>query len=243
MTKPLEKPLAKPQPRHIAIIMDGNRRWAEQHRVACRIGHRKGIEAARRCVEACAERGIEYLTLFAFSSENWKRPKEEVEALMGLLRLYLNSEMERLAESKMRLRFIGERDNLPSDITDLLSRAEEASVENPGMLVTLAINYGSHFEILRAVRTLARRAARGEITPDQIGEQDLARALETSDVPDPDLVIRTGGEKRLSNFLLWQSAYSELVFLNEYWPDFDEALLEKAIAEYQARERRYGARD
>lgn len=242
MSQPLEKNQENHLPRHIAIIMDGNRRWALEHNVSRLAGHKKGIEAVRRCVEAALDAGIEYLTLYAFSSENWKRPKDEVESLMGLLRLYVGSELKRMAESQVRLRFIGRRDNLPADIRNLLEKAEIATKDNTKLLLTLAINYGSHGEILGAFKKLGRRIRDGQLDPETLTEQDLAFALETCEGPDPDMVIRTGGEKRLSNFLLWQSAYAELVFMDAYWPDFNADSLEAAIDEFQSRERRYGAR-
>ncbi len=230
-------------PRHIAIIMDGNRRWATEHGVSRLAGHKKGIEAARRCVEAALEEGIENLTLYAFSSENWKRPKEEVDSLMGLLRLYIASELKRMAESEVRIRFIGRRQTLPEDIQTLLDKAEKVTAGNTRLTVTMAINYGSHGEILDAVKKLGRAIKAGTLNPESLTEKDLALALETGSGPDPDLVIRTGGEKRLSNFLLWQSAYSELVFIDSYWPDFDGQTLKLAIREFQSRERRFGARN
>lgn len=242
MSQPLEKSQENPLPRHIAIIMDGNRRWALQHNVSRLAGHKKGIEAARRCVEAALEAGIENLTLYAFSSENWKRPKEEVDSLMGLLRLYIGSELKRMASSEVRLRFIGRRDNLPGEIKNLLEKAEEATRANKKLLLTLAINYGSHGEILGAVKKLGRSIKDGQLDPETLTEQDLSDALETGQAPDPDMVIRTGGEKRLSNFLLWQSAYAELIFLDVYWPDFSAAFLKEAIEEFQSRDRRFGAR-
>lgn len=242
MSQPLEKSQENLLPRHIAIIMDGNRRWALEHNVSRLAGHKKGIEAARRCVEAALEAGIENLTLYAFSSENWKRPKDEVDSLMGLLRLYVGSELKRMAESQVRLRFIGGRDNLPTDIQKLLAKAEDVTKGNIKLLLTLAINYGSHGEILGAVKKLGREIQKGHLDPETLTEQDLAFALETGEGPDPDMVIRTGGEKRLSNFLLWQSAYAELVFFDAYWPDFNAGLLNQAIEEFQKRDRRYGAR-
>ncbi|HXV73286.1 MAG TPA: isoprenyl transferase [Sphingomonadales bacterium] len=242
MVKPLAKLEPKRLPRHIAIIMDGNRRWALTRGLPRLAGHQKGIEAARRCVETCLERGIAYLTLYAFSSENWKRPPEEVNSLMGLLRLYLNAELGRMEATGVKVRVIGERAALPADIAALLDEAERRTAENEKLMLTLAINYGSHHEILTAIRRLAADAAAGKIAPEAIGEADVARTLETQGLPDPDLVIRTGGEKRLSNFLLWQSAYAELVFFDEHWPDFSPGLLEKAIREFQSRDRRFGAR-
>jgi len=243
MSQVLEKTVPSPLPRHIAIIMDGNRRWARQNNVPRLAGHKKGIEAARRCVEACLELGIENLTLYAFSSENWKRSKEEVDSLFGLLRLYVGNELERMHKSDVRLKFIGSRENLPADIVALLDKAETATANNGKLLLTTAINYGSHGEILKAVRDLASKAMAGLLRPEDITEEDISDSLETGTTPDPDLVIRTGGEKRLSNFLLWQSAYAELVFLDDYWPEFDGGLLKKALDEFGARDRRYGARD
>ena len=228
-------------PRHIAIIMDGNRRWAAKHKVPRLSGHKKGIEAARDVVEAALDIGIEYLTLYAFSSENWKRSQEEVDSLMGLLRLYVSSELEKMGDTGVRIKFIGRRDNMPGDIVDLLYRAEAETAANSRLYLTLAINYGSHDEILEAFKTLAANIEAGTLKRDESTHETLARALETVSLPDPDMVIRTGGEKRLSNFLLWQSAYSELVFLDAYWPDFDAAALVAAIQEYQARNRSYGA--
>lgn len=242
MSQPLEKSQENLLPRHIAIIMDGNRRWALEHNVSRLAGHKKGIEAARRCVDAALDLGIENLTLYAFSSENWKRPKDEVDSLMGLLRLYVSSELKRMASSEVRLRFIGRRDNLPADIRELLVKAETATRTNKKLLLTLAINYGSHGEILDAVKKLGRDIQSGRLDPETLTEQDLTLALETGEGPDPDMVIRTGGEKRLSNFLLWQSAYAELVFFDAYWPDFNADMLEAAIGEFKSRERRFGAR-
>ena len=243
MSQPLKKSSPNPLPRHIAIIMDGNRRWALQKNVPRLAGHKKGIEAAQRCVEACLDLGIEYLTLYAFSSENWKRSKEEVDSLFGLLRLYVGSELERMEKSDVRLKFIGRRDNLPDDIVGLLKQAEAMTANNKKLLLTLAIDYGSHDEISKAVQKLARKVKDGLLAPEDISEAEITSSLETGATPNPDLVIRTGGEKRLSNFLLWQSAYAELLFLDEYWPDFDDALLRKALEEFCARERRFGARD
>lgn len=242
MPQALEETYVKPVPSHIAIIMDGNRRWALEKGVSRLAGHQKGIEAARRAVEAALDAGVEYLTLYAFSSENWKRPKDEVDSLMGLLRLYLAKELTRIGKSGVKVRFIGRRDNLPRDIITLMEKAEKARPKDPRLTLIVALNYGSHDEILQAVRVLAKKAVGGEILPEDITEDDLSGALETHGAPDPDMVIRTGGEKRLSNFLLWQSAYAELVFLDAYWPDFNAELLGKAIREFQIRDRRYGAR-
>lgn len=241
MPQTLQQNQTKPLPKHIAIIMDGNRRWAEQHNVPRLAGHKKGIVAARRCVEAALDLGIEYLTLYTFSSENWKRPVEEVDSLMGLLRHYVGTELARMADSGVRVKIIGRRDNLPADVVDILQKTERLTRDNSKLFLTLAINYGSHDEILEAIRSLIKEVEKGNLKPADITSEHLNRALETEGIPDPDIVIRTGGEKRLSNFLLWQSAYSELVFLDEYWPDFNAATLMAAIQEYQARDRRYGA--
>ncbi len=242
MPHALKQTETKPLPRHIAIIMDGNRRWAQAHNVPRFAGHKKGIEAARRAVEAALDLGIEYLTLYAFSSENWKRSREEVDSLMGLLRFYVAGELHRMAKSGLRIKVIGRRDNMPADIVKLLAKAEALTAGNTRLHLTLAIDYGSHDEILGAVRALAQKVEAGELKSAEITQGHLVRALETESTPDPDLVIRTGGEKRLSNFLLWQSAYSELIFMDDYWPDFNAEALAGAIREYQARDRRYGAR-
>ncbi len=243
MPQTLKQNQTKPLPQHIAIIMDGNRRWALQHKVPRLTGHKKGIEAARRCVEAALDLGIEYLTLYTFSSENWKRPREEVDSLMGLLRLYVGSELIKMGDSGVRVKVIGRRDKMPEDVVKLLAKAETKTRENSKLFLTLAIDYGSHDEILEAVRNLAARVEEGSLKAKDISKKHLGAALETENVPDPDVIIRTGGEKRLSNFLLWQSAYSELIFMDDFWPDFDAGMLERAIREYQARERRYGARE
>jgi undecaprenyl diphosphate synthase len=230
-------------PRHIAIIMDGNGRWAASKRLPRAAGHRQGAEAVRRCVKGCIAQGVECLTLYAFSSENWKRPADEVSALMSLLRLYIRQELKDLNKNGVCIRFIGDRTALASDICSLLEEAEEFTRENQKLILTIALNYGSQREIAAAARRLAEMVAAGEMQPADITAETLAGQLDTSDLPDPDLVIRTSGEKRLSNFLLWQSAYSELLFIDEYWPDFTEETLALAVAEFAARDRRFGARD
>lgn len=242
MIKPLLKSDLGQLPRHVAVIMDGNRRWAEQRGLPRLAGHQKGIEAARCCVETCLDSGIPYLTLYAFSSENWKRPRDEVDSLMGLLRLYLQTELKCMNSTGVKMRFIGERTPLPQDVLRMLTETEQRTAHNRQLTVTLAINYGSHHEIINAVRRLALSAVAGKIAPLSITEDDLVKELETQHLPDPDLVIRTGGEKRLSNFLLWQLAYAELIFFDEHWPDFGPELFAKAISEFQTRHRRFGAR-
>jgi len=228
-------------PVHIAIIMDGNRRWARAHGKPAIYGHRRGAETVRRTVEACARLGVRYLTLYAFSSENWRRPRQEVGELMNLLRYYLRREIDSLDRNGIRVRVIGERTGLAEDIVELIAHAERRTAGNRRMDLVVALNYGGRREILLAVRRLAARAARGELCPETIEERDVAAALFTADIPDPDLLIRTSGEQRISNFLLWQLAYTELVFVPVTWPEFEECHLFEAIAEFGRRERRYGA--
>jgi undecaprenyl diphosphate synthase len=221
--------------------MDGNGRWAKLRGLPRVAGHRRGAEAVRRAVEAALELGISYLTLYGFSSENWKRPAGEVHDLMGLLRHYLRAEIAELHENGVRLRIIGERQRLSADIITLIENAERLTRENERLHLTLALSYGGRAEIVQAVRRLAHLVQRGRLDPDGIDETAVAAQLLTVDMPDPDLVIRTSGEQRISNFLLWQSAYAELVFVDTYWPDFDKADLEQAISDFCGRERRYGA--
>ena len=232
---------SEPPPDHVAIIMDGNGRWALARGLPRIAGHERGAEAVRRTVRACRDLGIRYLTLYAFSSENWKRPPSEVDDLMGLLRAYLRHEIAALHDQDVRVRFIGGRGRLASDIAALIEDAEGMTAANRGLVLIVALNYGSRDEIVRAARRLAQETLVGSIQPDAIDESLLASRLETSNVPDPDLVIRTAGEKRLSNFLLWQAAYSELVFFDVCWPDFTKTDIEEAIREFHRRERRYGA--
>jgi undecaprenyl diphosphate synthase len=233
--------LPRSVPRHIAIIMDGNGRWAQAHGLPRIAGHRRGAEAVRRTVRAAAEFGIPYLTLFGFSSENWKRPLAEVDDLMGLLRHYLRGEIAELHRNGVRLRVIGDRGRLAPDIVTLIANAEALTRGNSGLNLTIALSYGGRAEIIAAMRALAAKAAAGELLPAAIDEAVISRHLFTADIPDPDLLIRTSGEQRISNFLLWQCAYSELVFIKTLWPDFGQADLEQAIADYGGRERRYGA--
>ncbi len=228
-------------PKHIAIIMDGNGRWAQDRGLPRIAGHRQGAEAVRRSVEACRELGISYLTLFAFSSENWKRPAAEVDDLMGLLRLYLRREISGLAKNDVRLKIIGDRNKLSEDIRALITEGETRTRQNAGLTLTIAISYGAQAEIVNAARLIAAAHKRGEIDLDEIDEGLFSRFLYTESMPDPDLVIRTSGEQRLSNFMLWQSAYAELLFMDVYWPDFDKQALIKAIDSFNTRERRFGA--
>jgi undecaprenyl diphosphate synthase len=228
-------------PRHIAIIMDGNGRWARARGLPRIAGHRRGAEAVRRTVSAAGELGIPYLTLFGFSSENWKRPLEEVDDLMGLLRHYLRGEIAELHRNGVRLRVIGERGRLAPDIVTLIANAEALTRDNGGVNLTIALSYGGRAEIIAAMRALAEKAVAGDLPPATIDESVISQHLFTADIPDPDLLIRTSGEQRISNFLLWQCAYSELVFTKTLWPDFGQADLEQAIVDYGGRERRYGA--
>jgi len=226
--------------RHIAIIMDGNGRWARARNLPRVAGHRRGADAVRATVTACRELAIPYLTLYAFSSENWRRPATEVDDLMGLLRLYLRQEVQSLNRNNVRLRFIGDHSRLSLDIVKLITDAQELTARNTGLVLTVALNYGSHDEILDAVRRACMDVKEGGLNPEDITEERFAGYLHTAGTPDPDMIIRTSGEKRLSNFLLWQAAYSELVFLDVFWPDFNKDSLIEAINEFRGRERRYG---
>jgi undecaprenyl diphosphate synthase len=230
----------RPLPRHIAIIMDGNGRWAKARGLPRLAGHRRGAEAVRRTLVAAGEFGIRYLTLFGFSSENWKRPHAEVDDLMGLLRHYLRGEIAELHKNGVRLRVIGDRRRLSADIVAMIENAEALTRANPGVNLTVALSYGGRAEIVAATQAIAAAAAAGELMPEAIDEQVIAARLFTADLPDPDLLIRTSGEQRISNFLLWQCAYAEFVFTQTLWPDFGRADLEQAIVEYGGRDRRYG---
>ncbi len=227
-------------PRHVAIIMDGNGRWAAARGLPRGEGHRRGVEALRKTVRAAGDLGISYLTIFSFSAENWSRPATEVSDLMGLLRHFIRNDLAELHRNQVCVRIIGERDDLAQDVRALLEEAEDLTRDNRKVTLVVAFNYGSRQEMARAARRLAREVAAGRLDPEAIDAEMLGGYLDAPDVPDPDLVIRTSGELRLSNFLLWQSAYSELVFVPTYWPDFDRAALESAIAEYCRRERRFG---
>jgi undecaprenyl diphosphate synthase len=227
-------------PRHVAIIMDGNGRWAAARGLPRVEGHRRGVEALRKTVRAAHDLGIAVLTIFSFSSENWSRPASEIKDLLGLLRRFIRNDLVDLHKSNVRVRIVGERDDLDRDIRLLLQEAEDLTHANDGLTLVVAFNYGSRQEIARAARRLAAEVAAGRLAADAVSPDLLARHLDTADLPDPDVIIRTSGEQRLSNFLLWQSAYSELVFVPINWPDFDKAALESAIAEYHRRERRFG---
>jgi undecaprenyl diphosphate synthase len=227
-------------PRHVAIIMDGNGRWAAARGLPRVEGHRRGVEALRKTVRAANELGISILTIFSFSSENWSRPPSEIRDLLGLLRRFIRNDLVDLHKNNIRVRVIGERDDLDPDIRRLLQEAEDLTRGNDGFTLVVAFNYGARQEIARAARRLVIEVAEGRLTASAITPELLSRHLDAPDIPDPDVIIRTSGEQRLSNFLLWQSAYSELVFVPINWPDFDRAALEGAIAEYRRRERRFG---
>ncbi len=230
----------RPIPRHIAIIMDGNGRWAKQRGKPRHFGHREGVKSVRRVVEGCRILGVEVLTLFAFSSENWKRPQQEVGVLMDLFMSALRKEVKRLDRNNVSLRVVGERGGFSEKLQRQIGDAERATAGNDGMVLQVAANYGGRWDIAEAARKLARRAAAGELSPEAIDEQAVNDNLSSPDLPDPDLFIRTGGELRISNFLLWQCAYSELYFTPMLWPDFDEEALHRAIADFQQRQRRFG---
>jgi undecaprenyl diphosphate synthase len=227
-------------PLHVAIIMDGNGRWAAARGLPRAEGHRRGVDALRRVVRAAGELGILYLTIFSFSAENWSRPATEIGDLFGLLRRFIRNDLATLHRDGVRVRVIGERDGLDPDICVLLNEAEELTKNNTKLHLVVAFNYGSRQEIATAAQRLAREVAEGKRDPSSIDADALGQYLDAPDIPDPDLIIRTSGEQRLSNFLMWQAAYSELVFVPIHWPDFDKAALEGAIAEYARRERRFG---
>jgi undecaprenyl diphosphate synthase len=229
-------------PRHVAIIMDGNGRWAKARRLPRLAGHKAGVEAVRRIVRAAPNLGIETLTLYAFSSENWRRPADEVSDLMSLLRHHLLAELEELDQNGARLSLIGDWRSLKPDVVERLENALHATRANTRFRLVVALNYGGQDELTRAVQAIAARVAAGEITPSAITAQLIEAGLDTADLPPVDLIIRSSGEQRLSNFLLWQAAYAELWFTPVLWPDFDEAVLREAVETFAARERRYGGR-
>lgn len=227
-------------PRHVAVIMDGNGRWAKARGLDRSAGHNEGVKSVRRITEICSELGIGYLTLYTFSTENWNRPKEEVDALMHLFSLVLVREVPDLMRNNVKLNIIGDIDMMPAEARDNLIRGMEQTAHCTGLTLTLAISYSSRWELTRAARILARKAAAGELDPEAIDETMLADTLATAPMPDPDLLIRTGGELRISNYLLWQIAYSELYFTDILWPDFGKLQFVEALLDYQGRERRFG---
>jgi len=227
-------------PTHVAIIMDGNGRWAAQRGLPRFEGHRRGVEAIRRAVRTAGDLGIRYLTVYSFSAENWRRPAQEVSDLMGLLKRFVRHDLAELHANNIRVRIIGQREGLAPDIRLLLDEAEQLTRSNTGLTLVIAFNYGGRQEIAGAVRILAQKVKEGMLDPSAIDMDTIEAALDTHGIPDPDLVIRTSGEQRISNFLTWQSAYSEFVFLPTFWPDFDEAAFKAAVDEYCRRERRFG---
>lgn len=229
-------------PHHIAIIMDGNGRWAKGRGLPRAIGHKKGADAVRLAVEGCLERGVKILTLYAFSSENWSRPDDEVSDLMGLLRLYIKKEVKTLLKQGVRLKFIGQRDRLDSDIIKQIEDSEDITKNNDKLTLVIALNYGGQAEIVDAVKKIVAQVESNSLNADQVTEDTISKNLYTAEWADPDLIIRTSGEQRLSNFLLWQAAYSELLFIDSLWPDFNKKSLDDAIEAYHQRERRFGAR-
>jgi undecaprenyl diphosphate synthase len=227
-------------PRHVGIIMDGNGRWAAARGLFRSEGHRRGVDAVRRAVDAAGRRGISCLTLFSFSSENWSRPAEEIEFLFGLLRLFIRRDLADLHKRGVRVTVIGSRERLPADILALIEEAERLTVANKGLRLVVAFNYGARDEVVRAVRRIAAKIAAGDMDPQAIDEAAIDAHLDTAGLSDPDLIIRTSGESRLSNFLLWQAAYAELFFLPVLWPDFEIADFDAALEEYATRTRRFG---
>ncbi|MCR4885428.1 MAG: isoprenyl transferase [Clostridiales bacterium] len=234
--------MSQPLPRHVAIIMDGNGRWAKAHKIKVALGHRKGVEALRAIIRESSDLGIEALSLYAFSTENWRRSPQEVEALMGLLLEYFTSEIDELHEKNVRIRILGDKDGMPDKQRAALINAEARTRNNTGLNLNIAVNYGGRAELARAARRLAEKAVRGEIAPEDIGEDALADELYTAGLPDVDLLIRTSGEMRLSNFLLYQCAYAEFLFPETLWPDFGLEDYHAALAAFAGRDRRFGGR-
>lgn len=227
-------------PRHVAIVMDGNGRWAKQHFLPRSVGHREGVKAVRRVVEACHDQGVEVLTLFAFSSENWRRPEQEVSLLLDLFLTTLRSEINRLHEHNVRVRFIGDRSAFSEKLRMYMEQAETLTAANTGLTLVIAANYGGRWDIAQAVRRLAEEVRQGHLDPEEITEERLNERIALHDLPEPDLFIRTGGEQRVSNFLLWQLAYTELYFTDRLWPDYDDQALREAFASFARRQRRFG---
>ena len=226
--------------KHVAIIMDGNRRWAKKRMLPSAAGHKKGVEALRSTLKACAKFGIKYLTVYAFSTENWKRDKEEVEFLMSLLAKTIVNEVPEFIENDIRLTFIGDRKSLSKEIVDVLEFGEKETADCKTLNLQIAFNYGARMEITNALKEISLKVKNGEISADEITEDLISQNLYTSNIPDPDLLIRTGGEQRISNYLLWQCAYTEIYITDIFWPEFDEKALAGAILEFNSRQRRFG---
>lgn len=236
-----QEPAPKQMPKHIAIIMDGNGRWAKERGLPRVEGHRKGVEAVREITRIAGENSLDYLTLYSFSSENWSRPKSEISELFGLLRFFIRKHLAELHQNNVRIAIIGDEEGVPQDIIRLISEAVELTKSNTGMTLVIAFNYGARAEIAHAVRKIAEAVKAGSMSPENVTTDVIHQYLQTSEIPDPDLIIRTSGEQRLSNFLLWQAAYSEFVFTDCYWPDFGEKAFFDAIDEFYGRDRRFGA--
>ena len=230
----------RPPPKHVAIIMDGNGRWAKARGLPRTLGHREGVEALRRAVEASRELGLAHLSVYAFSTENWNRPQTEIDALFDLLRMFVKRDLVRLHRDGVRIRIIGSREGLSEDLLELIDDAVSTTRDNTRLTLNIAFNYGGRGELVAAMREMARRVEAGQLKPDDIDEAMISRSIWTAESPDPDLVIRTSGEVRLSNFLLWSGAYAELMFINQLWPDFTKESLEKAIDAFRRRDRRFG---
>jgi len=238
---PLKANQSITSPLHVAIIMDGTRRWAKSRNLSNLAGHKAGMETVRRVISACPDLDVGSLTLYAFSTENWRRPPVEVNGLMGLFKLYMQREIVELAQKGVRVQFIGDRSRFDTKLQQIMLDAEERTAGNTRLTVNVAMNYGSRNEIVYAVREIAGKVQRGELSPEKIDEDIFSKHLYTKDIPDPDLLIRTSGEVRLSNFLLWQMAYTEMIFTDKHWPDFTEDDFSNAIHTYKNRERRFGA--
>ena len=235
-------PVDAPAPRHLAIVMDGNHRWAQRRHLPGSAGHRAGAKNVKTIAQACADRGVECLTLFAFSTENWQRPRREVNLLLDLMRGVLKDDIDELNDKGARLRFIGERQRMPKDLQNLMADAERHTAGNNKLHLSIAVNYGGRWDIVQAARAMAQAVRDGEVDPESIDESSFASHLTLGDLPPPDLCIRTGGDRRISNFLLWDFAYTEFFFSPDYWPDFNEEKLAQAFADFGVRQRRYGRR-
>ncbi|MFD0987254.1 isoprenyl transferase [Methyloligella solikamskensis] len=240
MEKPGLPAADDPGPSHVAIIMDGNGRWAQERGLPRTEGHRRGVDAVRRSVQAAMELGLTHLTLFSFSSENWSRPKSEIRDLFGLMRMFVRRDLADLHKHGVKIKMIGSREGLESDVLKMIDDAVSLTKDNEGLILTIAFNYGGRDEIARAAKRIAQQVEQGTLKPEEVTQETVSANLDTAGIPDPDLLIRTSGELRLSNFLLWQLAYAEFVFVDTYWPDFNRDTLESAIAEYHQRSRRFG---
>lgn len=236
----IKKIVSETDLKHVAIIMDGNRRWAKERHLPSAVGHQKGVEALKKTLRACSDFGIKYLTVYAFSTENWNRKPEEVEFLMSLLAKTLGKELDEMHKEHVKIKFLGDISRLSTTLKEILYDAEEKTKDNTGVNLQIAFNYGSRLEMLSAIKDICKKVKNDELLIDDIDENLISDCLYTSNVPEPDLLIRTGGEYRVSNFLLWQIAYSELLIFDEYWPEFGAEMLKKSVYEFEKRNRRYG---